>query len=232
MSIIKYQSSPVDWCENNYSISYFICEFNNTFSSFLFIIFGIYQIMYYSKLLNNINYWLFFKLLFFTNIIIGIGSILFHSTLSIFGQVVDELSIIAFICIMNLIFNDDLMLPCFLIISLFFPFYSRFIMLSVGSYCIFNLIKQYKNFDKNLIDHLFYNFIIFSISLVFWFLDIFYCDKLFFATHFIWHIFSSIALHNMTVLAIYHKNKDLKIKNKIIFDLKKNKNKYNFDNIL
>lgn len=231
---MEYESSSVSWCESNYTINRFICEFNNTLSSFMYIFFGIYQLLYYSKYLNKKNNKLFFKLLFITNIIIGIGSILFHSTLSIFGQLVDELSIIVFICLMNFVFNDDILLPCVLILSLFFSYYSRFIMLSVGIYCIVNLLKKIKTFDIILAEYLFKNLFIFFISLVFWFLDIFICERLFFATHFIWHIFSSIALHNMTVLAIYYKNDQLTLNNNLIFDIVKKRRKYGIciDNIV
>ena len=52
------------------------------------------------------------------------------------------------------------------------------------------------------------------IAVFFWIIDMVLCDYLLFATHFIWHILSTIALHNLTILAILMYNKRLTLKNK------------------
>ena len=77
-----------DWCEQNYIWSSYIAEMWNTISSLSYIFLGLYGLSKYNKLkwYNNINY--------ISLIFVGIGSTIFHSTLSRFGQILDELSIV------------------------------------------------------------------------------------------------------------------------------------------
>ncbi|KAI7817822.1 ceramidase [Gamsiella multidivaricata] len=78
-------TASVDWCENNYVVSYYIAEFWNTISNF-----G-------SLLLVILGYHLFptndgrFKVLFWTCGVVAIGSTLFHGTLRHKMQLLDEL---------------------------------------------------------------------------------------------------------------------------------------------
>ena len=90
--VFEYNTSPVDCCEPNYVVSNTVAEFWNTFSSFYFFViaywgYSSYKADYEPKI---IYIWILITL-------IGIGSIIFHSTLSIGGQVMDEMSILIFI---------------------------------------------------------------------------------------------------------------------------------------
>tara|TARA_B110000902_G_scaffold265567_1_gene350263 strand:- start:1740 stop:1967 length:228 start_codon:yes stop_codon:yes gene_type:complete len=60
---------------------------------------------------------------------------------------------------------------------------------------------------------------IFIASIIFWIIDIFFCDYLFFATHFIWHILTSIALYNLIIITIVINNDMVKVKNNYILGL-------------
>ncbi|KAG0211747.1 Alkaline ceramidase 3 [Mortierella sp. GBA30] len=92
-------TASVDWCENNYVVTYYIAEFWNTISS-LFIIalgeLGLYLCPTKEKR---------FKVAFRTISIVGIGSTLFHGTLRHKMQLLDELPMIyaatalVFICV-------------------------------------------------------------------------------------------------------------------------------------
>ncbi|KAG0378869.1 Alkaline ceramidase 3 [Mortierella sp. AD032] len=81
-------TASVDWCENNYVVSYYIAEFWNTISS-LFIIalgeLGLYLCPTKEKR---------FKIAFRTISLVGIGSTLFHGTLRHKMQLLDELPMI------------------------------------------------------------------------------------------------------------------------------------------
>ncbi|KAF8941140.1 Alkaline ceramidase 3 [Dissophora ornata] len=81
-------TASVDWCENNYVVSYYIAEFWNTISS-LFIVFlgelGLYLCPTKERR---------FKVTFRTISIVGIGSTLFHGTLRHKMQLLDELPMI------------------------------------------------------------------------------------------------------------------------------------------
>ena len=90
---LKYESSPVDWCEENYAVVPWIAEFWNAVSSFAIGIPAVVGWTIYSKTTFE-NHEPNMYILWLSNSIVSIGSIYFHGTLSIAGQVLDELPIV------------------------------------------------------------------------------------------------------------------------------------------
>ncbi|KAK3816612.1 MAG: ceramidase-domain-containing protein [Benniella sp.] len=108
-------TSSVDWCEDNYAISYYVAEFFNSFSSFAMILLGEAACYSINRLQASMEQSyakntatgttttgttttaikppsLFrFKLAFRTITVVGIGSFLFHATLLHHMQMLDEL---------------------------------------------------------------------------------------------------------------------------------------------
>ena len=89
---LRYESSPVDWCEPNYTVTPYIAEFWNVLSSLYFFAVAYWGHKSYKIAIEPKLYYIWILIT-----LIGIGSILFHGTLSIAGQVIDEMSILIFI---------------------------------------------------------------------------------------------------------------------------------------
>lgn len=85
------QTATIDWCEANYDLSYYIAEFWNTLSNFAFII---PQLVSFITLLRNEHFEKVFLTAYISTIIVGVGSLCFHMTLSRPMQMLDETSMI------------------------------------------------------------------------------------------------------------------------------------------
>uniref|UniRef100_H3CXS4 Alkaline ceramidase n=2 Tax=Tetraodon nigroviridis TaxID=99883 RepID=H3CXS4_TETNG len=90
--VFSYESSDIDWCEDNYKHSEHVVESFNTMSSFVFFIIApvmLYLLHPYAKERN-----LAVHLVWIMMIFVGLFSAYFHMTLSFVGQMLDELSIL------------------------------------------------------------------------------------------------------------------------------------------
>ena len=92
-NMTSFQSSEIDWCEPNYEYFYNIAEFWNTITSLVISFLGLFQY----DLINKISV-----------IILGLTSAYFHLSLSLLGQILDELSI-TFIVVVNIIKMQNLL---------------------------------------------------------------------------------------------------------------------------
>ncbi|EGG23963.1 alkaline dihydroceramidase [Cavenderia fasciculata] len=93
--------SPIDWCENNYQISPYICEFYNTFSSFaisFFALYGVFLLTYpfggklqqHVKILKSLEIRGRTLLAYAALSTVGVGSAFYHATLLYKHQLFDE----------------------------------------------------------------------------------------------------------------------------------------------
>lgn len=85
------QTATIDWCESNYDLSYYVAEFWNTISNLAFVLPQLYQFNHLSsyKIIEPTYRWAFLSLA-----LVGLGSFLFHMTLSRPMQMFDETSMI------------------------------------------------------------------------------------------------------------------------------------------
>lgn len=212
-NIFYYETSIIDWCENNYTVNNYVCEFLNSITGLYFL---------YIFYLNNLNYKYiqnsdklnYFKLLNWMIFFLSIFTFIFHCTLSFFGQLSDEYMIFLLFMIFN-VTNINLNLIIKILLGIFMPYllgnYNRYLLLGLGVYKFNNLIKIYKYNENNnkifkiLILNLFF-------GLLCWYIDIFYCDNLYISLHFIWHLLSANALYYMNLLYMLNMFDNLKIK--------------------
>ncbi|KAF9110989.1 Alkaline ceramidase 3 [Mortierella sp. AM989] len=89
-SLSGYWGHPTasDWCESNYSKSYYIAEYFNSLSSFSMILVGLIGMYLHSSFEKR------FLLTFGSIVVVGIGSIAFHGTLLFPLQMLDEVPMV------------------------------------------------------------------------------------------------------------------------------------------
>ena len=80
-------SSTINWCETNYEVNYYIAEFWNTITNLGMIIPPIYGLLNCRKLGIEARYTFSFVM----NLLVGIGSWMFHMTLTFEMQLLDEI---------------------------------------------------------------------------------------------------------------------------------------------
>ncbi|KAK1827202.1 ceramidase-domain-containing protein [Podospora conica] len=91
------QTSTLNWCEEDYNITFYCAEAVNTVTNLIFMWLGF-------KGLHNViqyNHSPVFILAFLGYIVVGLGSIAFHTSLKYSMQLADELPMIYTVCIMS-----------------------------------------------------------------------------------------------------------------------------------
>ncbi|KAK4131799.1 aPHC-domain-containing protein [Trichocladium antarcticum] len=90
------QTSTLNWCEEDYNITFYCAELVNTLTNLVFIWLGV-------KGLRNVaaySHSRVFLLSFLGYIVVGLGSMAFHATLKYEMQLADELPMIYTVCIL------------------------------------------------------------------------------------------------------------------------------------
>lgn len=85
-------TSAVDWCEGNYVVFSSVAEFANTLTCFYYILFPPVLMYLFQQYARQVTYGI--HLVWGLLIIVGVTSAYFHATLSMVGQILDELSIL------------------------------------------------------------------------------------------------------------------------------------------
>ncbi|KAF2357916.1 Ceramidase [Trinorchestia longiramus] len=110
---VEAGSSPVDWCEENYTVSNNIAEFTNTLSNMPFFVIPVLCIISgawksYAQY-ASIGAYVQFACIF----LVGASSAYFHASLSFLGQMLDELGILWLLCLSYSFFTPNRYRPKF-----------------------------------------------------------------------------------------------------------------------
>lgn len=218
MSHIGYwypKTSNIDWCEDNYAISYYIVEWYNSLSNIIPIIYSLYILYKLKFTFNNINdYHISHILLIF----VFFGSFCFHATLTNIGQILDEIPmLITNIYIIYLLDNKcnkilvfNIILKCIFLLLMYLypnsplPFQLSFIVFNTLLFIrVFKIINKYPILiNKTKIKSCIFFYIL---AIFCWILDLYFCDYVkYYYFHSIWHIFSYIGcIYLLNFIFIY-----------------------------
>lgn len=205
---LKYSSlfelpSSLSWCEKKYVVTPYIAEFFNTITGVTLCISAILQYKYHRE-----NFLFKLQLSQFYTFIVGIGTIMFHSTLLYHWQLLDEIPMllmaIEYIKILSLPNKNAAFYyyPIYLIIPIYFikPDYQVSLFQTVFTSYVLIIIYKYKyeiTHNKNVNIYLKKTISVFLLSLVLWKIEQYYCENViieFFQLHAIWHILTAIGL--------------------------------------
>ncbi|XP_037927802.1 alkaline ceramidase [Teleopsis dalmanni] len=218
-------SSPVDWCEGNYIISTNIAEFVNTISNVLFILLPPLLIHLFKEYGRFVTPGI--HILWILLIIVGLSSMYFHATLSLIGQLLDELAILwVFMAAYSLFFpkryyphfcqNDRKSFRILMLVlaitatglSLWKPIVNAFVLMGMGVPTMIMLYKELQRVKDQRVYRLgIRSTAVWLIAVFCWVNDRMLCD-LWSAVNFpylhgFWHIFIFIAAYTVLVLYAY-----------------------------
>ncbi|KAI8886995.1 alkaline phytoceramidase family protein [Backusella circina FSU 941] len=149
-------TSSVDWCEENYTHSYYIAEFWNTISSLAMVALGFLGVALHHKSLG-------WKLSpsYLMIVVVGIGSVLFHATLQFEHQMWDEVPMVWTACYLFWVLLDE------------FGYVGNVYTIAIALYCAFATFVTSSNSGTT-------QFIMFQVSfgLVMW-SDLYFVWKLY-----------------------------------------------------
>lgn len=217
-------SSEVDWCESNYQTSPLVAEFYNTVSNALFFVMPPLLIYLFRPYTSRIGcganvVWLLL-------VVVGCGSVYFHSTLSLVGQLVDEIAIIwvlvaalAFWCPQHLMprcFNGNrstfqVALLLLTVVSsaaaCVVPKLNNVILMVFGVAAAILLIKEIKRSGESRVRRLgFRSAVMFVAALTCWVTDRVFCSASSSAVallHSFWHVLVFLSAYTACVLLAY-----------------------------
>ncbi|CAF3826395.1 unnamed protein product [Rotaria sp. Silwood1] len=216
-------SSDVDWCEPNYVVSEYIAEFWNSVSNIFFFLVPPVMIILFASYSRRVANGL--TILWILLIVIGIGSVYFHATLSLAGQLLDEIGILWVLMAGYALFLPSLHLPqslriqrfilsCIIIaiivtcLGVVYPYANAFVLMILGlpaiGFMAFHLSKCDNRRIKNLGIHC---ICMWAIAVTIWICDRMFCSFWisisFPYLHAIWHILILFSSNEAIVVCAY-----------------------------
>lgn len=224
-------TSSVDWCEANYALSAYVCEFFNTCSSVVLIVVGLAGAYLHRRVLERR-----FALVFLSVVVVGVGSVAFHGTLLFELQMLDELPMLYTAALLVYILLEDRpkprhgpWLPAVLVIYAAFATYGAaftrggaqfwFFQISFASLEVLGLILTtllYRKSREPAQRRLFRaGMTLYLLAIALWFVDLRFCDALVGALgalglpniqlHAWWHALVACGLYALILMIGHHR---------------------------
>ena len=188
--------SSINFCEKDYLISAYIAEYYNTISNIPMILLGYYGLYVYYKIHNK------YDIRFLLLICIGVGSFLFHATMSRFGQLLDEIPMIWMnSALMYEIIPHPYWFVSAFLITIFYGVFYHFMIFFIYFFITgaFVFISPFYTLQEN--NHLgkkmaMTALTLFSIGFIKWILDFAFCESLHdYYLHAWWHVWTGFSAY-------------------------------------
>ena len=179
-------TASISFCEDKYTVVPWIAEYYNTISCLAFILVGLPFIK--SRIRN----------LAWISIIMGVGSMLLHSTLQQYGQHMDEMSMIALnFYTMKHFYNEISHVYLIPILTIYYKnshhFLSFFSIFSTLQYLVWREIVKRKHKISKVYYYCYH--VSFIVGFTFWLGDHFLCEYVQpHQLHAWWHVFASLTI--------------------------------------
>ncbi|KAJ3600041.1 hypothetical protein NHX12_033993 [Muraenolepis orangiensis] len=206
--MMAYESSEIDWCEDNYRHSEHVVEYFNTMSSLIFFIVAplmLYLLHPYARERN-----LAVHLVWVMMIFVGVFSAYFHMTLSFMGQMLDELSILG--SFSRIVLSITVLITVFSFIK---PTANAYTLHMFGLPLLYMLWAEMKRCTDQRAMRLAKRLVVlWALALVCWISDRFGCsfwqELNFCYLHGIWHIMIVVAMaYSTTLIAFLDANNEI-----------------------
>jgi len=218
------RTAAVDWCESNYTWSFYVAEFFNTITSLPAAVFAFYG-LYLAYKYGYERRFIVMNLLLAT---VGLGSAAFHGTLLYTGQILDELPMVytslAFLYVMFEMESDKKPIHKYLarmllaysavFTAVYFYLPSFFIFFVLSFICLILLLAYRCSLVFRNPSTLFHQkvLVIASIScyiggwLLFWIPDVAFCDNIQALNfHSWWHVTSTLGAFALLLFTIFQR---------------------------
>lgn len=209
MEFIEYESSDLDWCEMNYLYSNNIVEFYNTISNLPYIFLSIIGVIAFNNMpCENTD-----KIMYGSLCVIGCTSFYFHMTLSLFGQLLDECSIVFLLVNALIMCVKDKCHKMYLrvyfcthsVLMIWFPSINIPILFILGI-IVWRVmrIKFRKYTDTSFVMYWNRSQVLFGLSVMCWLGDRFFCESVqFLQLHAVWHVLSAFFAYYAILVGIF-----------------------------
>jgi len=224
------KTANIDWCEKNYAVSHYVAEFWNTLTALIYpISFVVIEKQFIALNLHG-NFGL--QCLNAIHLGVGIGTMLFHGTLSRWAQLLDEIPMIFLIVSVGFnIFSPKFKALIFgilggvLVSFILVPNISLVFQLGFASSAILTAVSLYRTVSKREDTHAFFDQMTkhCMIAVLFWVIDQSFCSgtqifglQLY---HGLWHVMTSVSLFEFFQVLIVLNSQEGALEHKSKFDV-------------